>query len=642
MNDDDFLALVKAREQEASGHWSKQGIASVRAKGLSQYLGTYIKEKLIDERYQDTFIDNRQFTSIRTIVPFLMGRITAAEVVPADNKDLSHHFAEDFEKILQRHAEKQRAKGKLRLSVQDLLKGARIGVGKWRYDRMLDTIVYERIKPDAILIGKRSSLFEEPDYLRHTYKRTANSLMQQFPEKKEKIKELFAVDDSIASLAEEFEIKEEWIWVETDKKRQLMVGLRYEDTVFVKTEDPNWDPSGKNVIDSPMMPFVFFNFLSDGDTHMDETSYIEQATQLQINYNSRGQTIEENARYGGIGVPVFGKGAIEAEEARKVRFSPVHRLILKTEDVNKSFSTWQSQPLPQFIIEDKYDSRNSIDNIWGTPNIFRGEQSKNNTLGQDVMIRNQAEGRLSDPIDCIDDSMTRFYQIEAQLMYRYFDDKKFFKYRGKDGEFVHIVLSKKEIAANLDIEISVKAGTSLPIDRSQKRATIMELMQGNKVSTLIAYKELDLFDDPEEAYKQYILEQSDPRASLDEMDKVVFSREANQDLQMVIAGKTPEEREDIDDKYISYLNEWLLTDKYKLLQLNSPNKAAKVSVFIDGIIAKAQRKMDKLAMQAPEQPMPPEGAPEGPGTPGAPGVPPQMPPGAPAQPPMPPQMPPQM
>ncbi len=77
----------------------------------------------------------------------------------------------------------------------------------------------------------------------------------------------------------------------------------------------------------------------------------------------------------------------------------------------------------------------------------------------------------------------------------------------------------------------------------------------------------------------------------------MFDREANEDIQIVLGGGTPDEREDISPEYINYLNEWLLTDKFMLLQQKQSKTAAKLSQFVDGIIAKAQRKADKLALQ---------------------------------------------
>lgn len=609
MDDSVFLSAVKRRREESETLYERMKLKSIREENNRMYLSKYLEDKLIDERYQDIFNDSRQFTSVRTIVPFLTARVTAPEVVPADDSDLAIQFAHDFEDALLKHVEKQHGKAKIRLAVQDLLRGERVGVLKWRYDRYLDDIIVEHVKADSVLIGKRARLLEEPDYVEFKLKKSVADLLNMFPEKADYIKSVFKVVKGTPSQLERiYDINESWIWMDKEGSRDLVVGWSWQNCVFGKVKDPNWSESGKNVNDHPMIPAVFFNFLNNGDSYIDETSFMEQSKWLQVNYNRMGQTIVENARYGGTGVPIFAKGSIPQKDVAKIRFSPIQRIMLDSPDVSKSFTVWQSTPLPSFIPEAKYDDRNSIDNIWGTPNIFRGEQSDNNTLGQDVLVRDQAEGRLADPVDCIDDAMDRFYKLEAQLMYRYWDQDKYVKYIGPDGKFVAIVLNQEKIAKNIGIDISVKAGTSLPIDRAQKRSTIMELLKLNKVSTLVAYKELALFDDPEAAYKQYILEIADPASSLAEVETNKINREAAEDIQIVIGGEVPEEREDINEEYVQYLTDWLNTDKYMLLQTEDQEAAARLSVFIDTVIEKAARKVNKLAMQqAPvEEAAPPQ------------------------------------
>lgn len=611
IDDEVFLNAAKRRRFEAEGHWNKQGLKKVREDNIKDYLAKYVDEQLIDERYQEVYNDNRQFVSVRTILPFLTARLTAPEVTPANGKDSSIQFAHDFEEAMQRHAERQHGRAKVRLSVQDLLKGERVGIGKWRYDAQLDTVIYEHVKPETVIIGKRGKQYEEPDYMCQDIERSVADLINMFPDKEAKIKELFGIDKGTPSQMEKvYEVREEWLWIyDSNYKKELVVGWTWQNYCFGKIKDPNWNENGKNVIDNHMMPYVFFNILNNGSGYIDETSFIEQAKWSQQNYNKRGQTIAENAKYGGTGVPIFAKGSISQKDVAKVRFSPIQRVLLDTADVSKSFTVWQSTPLPSYVVEDKNEQKQSIDNIWGANDALRGQQSDNKTLGQDVMNRDQAEGRLSDPVDCIDDSMTRFYQLEAQLMFRYFTEKKYVNYIGNDGKFVSIAISNQEVADNVGIQIGVKAGTSLPIDRSQRRATVMQLLQINKIGTLTAYKTLDLFDDPEAAYKEYLLETVDPPSALQEVDKQVFDRDAFQDLMQVIAGEVPEEREDVDEEYGQYLQNWLETDKFMLLQRKDDKAAARVSSFVDHIIQKLARKMNKMQMlPTNNQPPPPPDA----------------------------------
>lgn len=598
LDDMTFGGMVKRRAEEAETYWNKnQLLKSIREENNKQYLAKYVEDQLIDERYEEVYVDNRQFVSVRTMLPFLVGRITAPQVVPANGDDDSVQFAEDFERALQMHAEKQMGRGKVRLAVQDLLRGERVGILKWRYDAAKDTVVLEHVPADSVIIGKRSKLYEEPDFLRHTQERSIGDLIAQFPDKEKTILDLFGIERGVPSQLEQLkEINEDWIWLDIGGEKKLVVGWSYQNTVFGKMSDPNWDEEGENVCEASMIPFVFFNFLNDGSGWVDQTSFIEQSKWLQSNYNKRGQVIAESAKYGGTGVPIFAKGTISQKDVAKIRFSPIQRVLLNTQDVGKSFTQWQSMPLPAYIVEDKKENAISIDNIWGVPDVLRGEQTNSQTLGQDLLIRDQAEGRQADPIDCIDDGMTRFYLIEAQLMYRYFTEAKYYNYIGNDGRFVSVVVKSRDIAKNLGIEITVEAGTSLPVDRAQKRATVMELLKMNKVSTLVAYKELGLFDDPEEAYKQLLKENILPFAAMNDLETTTQSREAEQDLQLVIAGEKPVDHDDIEQPYIDHLNEYMLSNKPHMLK---PKELKRVTEFIQGVIQMAQIKAQKMQGQVP-------------------------------------------
>lgn len=645
ISDIDFATITKERYIEAEAHWNKdEKLNVVRQNNIRQYLSKYVDDALLDERYQEVFSDNRQFQAIRTLVPFVTGQLAAPEVTAASKDDLALLFATDFEQALQICYERQNGKYKVRLSVQDLLVGERIGIGKWRYDADLDTLVYERLDPKKVMIGKRSKLYEEPDYVCHLLDKTPGDLIRQFPEKKQLILDTFGVTDSPNQLDKTiYEIKEEWIWLELNGERILCLGWKYKEIVFGKLKNPNWKEGVQNVIDTPMVPFVFFNILNDGSGYIDQTSYTEQSKYSQSNYNKRGQVIAESARYGGTGVPIFAKGAISQKDAAKVHFSPVQRVLLDTTDVSKAFTTWQQGQLQPFIFEDMTNQKQNIADTYGANSVFQGNESGNKTATQDVLNRNQAEGRQGDLLDIVELGMTRSYQLEAQLMFVYLTDTKYMNYMGNDGEFVSVAVSSKIIQKNIGLHIGVKAGSTLPLDRSQKRATIMNLLQLNKIGTLQAYKELGLFDDPEKAYKQFLEEQNAMATGnvaplLAEMDSDTFDRDANEDLQTVIGGKVPPERDDISPEYVNFLNEWLLTDKYKFLQEKTPKKAAAVSDFVDAMVAKAQRKADKLALQpsplAPGQPpsTPPQGMPDmsqlPPQPPGTPGQAPQAPPAA--------------
>lgn len=593
-----LAGMVKRRADESQAHWNKKyNLDKVRKDNEKLYLTEYIKDWLIDKRYESIFADNRLFVATRTVLPFITGRLTQPEVVPANGSDVAIQFGQDFERVMVELATQAYARDKVKLALQDLLSGQRLGVCKWVYNPGKDCLELVHIDPKSIVIDGKTPLHQEPKFIQETQRRTLGELIRTFPDKQDMLFKALNIQKGVPSQLEKtYKITENWMFIDDEKgNEELVIVWMYQNEVLGKMTDPNYNPDKENVIDYPMMPYVFFNFLNDGSGYIDNTSFIEQAQYSQKNYDRRGQTISENAEYGGTGVPIFGKDAITAKTAAKIQFSPKQRIMLEQTDVSKSFAVWNTGPLPQYIVEDKMDLRSNVDNIYGINNISRAEASNNNTLGQDLLLRDQSAGRLQELIDCVDNGMQRFYLLEGQMVYRYFDEDQFYNFIGDDGKFEEIVISQKTIAKNTGIKIMVKAGTSLPVDREQKRATAIELLKMDRLGTLRAYKELGL-DDPEDAFKEYVLEKVYPMGLLNQVEDDLFDRQAEQDLITVIGGEEPPERDDITDTYINHLNEYLLTDKFSKLKKDEQKRVAD---FLQNVVMKAQNKVQKLSQQQP-------------------------------------------
>lgn len=602
LNDTTLAGMVKRRAAEASGKWeSLYSLSKTREQNKKLADGRSAATKYRDERYQDIYSDNIIFKAKRTLLSFVAGRVTQPEVTPHDYTSLAYQFAQDFEKVLYQIADGANSKAKIKLSYNDLFDGQRVGILKWIYNPDKKKLELVHCDPSSVIIGSRSGWLEEPDFVQHKQKRTVAKLLQQFPDKKADIYKLYGIDKGVPSQLElEKDITENWIFVEDEDTIKLGVIFMAEDTLLGKMSDPNWVDGGENFIDEHMVPFIFFNHTNDGKGWIDNTSFIEQAMYNQQQFNKRGETIAENANYAGIGVPVFGKDAIKEEAAAQVQFNPTQRLMLDTEDVGKGFTTWQAGQLQPFVFDDKSKLETSVYDTFGTNLVQSGADTNTNTLGEAVLMRNQAEGRQQELIDGNDASMDRFYKLEAQMIYRYYDEPQYFNILGDDGAFEQLVVSQKKIADNLKAKIGIKSGTNMPIDRGQKIAVAVQLMQAKQIGTLRLYKELGI-EDPDQAYKEFLRQSLLPFGEMSDADKDYDSREAQEDLDLVIGGKSPIQREDIDDDYIGYLTDYLLKQNYEMLPAMTQQR---VTQFVAGIIAQAQRKSIKHQTQQPVAPNP--------------------------------------
>jgi len=602
LNDVTLAGMVKRRAAEAQSKWNElYDLTKIREDNKKLADAKSAVTKYRDERFQDIYSDNVIFKAKRTLLSFVSARITQPEVTPHDYTSLSYQFAQDFEKVLYQVADAANAKAKIKLAYNDLFDGQRIGILKWVYSDYKKKLELVHCDPKDVIIGSRSGWLEEPDFVQHKQKRTVAKLLQQFPDKTDDIYRECGIDKGVPSqLEKEKDITENWIFVEDEDTTKLGVIFMLGDTLLGKMSDPNWIDGEENFIDEHMMPFIFFNHTNDGKGWIDNTSFIEQAKYNQQQYNKRGETIAENANYAGIGVPVFGKDAIKEEAAAQVQFNPTQRLMLDIEDVGKGFTTWQAGQLQPFVFEDKAKLETSIYDTFGTNLVQSGTDTNTNTLGEAVLMRNQAEGRQQELIDGNDAAMDRFYKIEAQMLYRYADEPLYFNVLGEDGRFEQLVISQKKIADNLKAKISVKSGTNMPIDRSQRIAVAVQLMNAKRIGTKRLYKELGI-EDPDQAYKEFLQESLMPFADMTKADKDHDSREAQEDLDLVIGGKPPIEREDIDDDYIGYLTDYLLKQSYEQLPTAAQQR---VSKFVADVIAQAQRKSIKQQTQQPVAPNP--------------------------------------
>ncbi len=630
--DDIVLAgVVERRAAKAETHWEKIELKQVRKDNKELYLTEYAKRKSPEEAI---FADNRIFVAVRSITPYLTARLTQPELTPADDTDLGLQFAKDFEKIMVQEATDVKGKHKIRLAAGDLLQGQRSGWVKWGYNGK--KLVLTHIMPENIVADGDTDMFEEPFFIQEKQPNmTVAQILRKFPHNRANIIEWFGLTSKQGSaewyqvLEQTKDITENWTFMDDpdDGEPKLICIWMYMKNVLGASLDGLYKPGAKNIIDAPMMPYVWINFLNDGSGKIDETSFLEQARWSQKGYERLGQAINDNTTFGTSGVPVFAKDAIEDDDVPKVRFAPDKRLVLDLKKsgatrIGDAFTTWKAESVQNYVLDDKQDQRNNVDNTFGTPSIFRGEKTDANTLGQDTILRDQAEGRLQEPVDCIDLAMARFFLLEAQFIYRYFTDEDYYRFEGDDGGFEQVMLTNDKIQKNAGIAIRVQGGTNLPVDRSQKIATVMALLKLNKAPTKEAYKILGVFDDPDKAYKEFLLEQADPAAALADADKAIFSREAYEDIYAVIGGKVPEEHEDISNDYIQYVTDFLNTDKYRLL---TPNQQQSVQAFVQMVEAKAQLKLAKMEQQ---QPVPQLGQPD----PNAPQVGPDgqpVPPGAP-------------
>lgn len=566
------------------------------------YLGQQVSDD--DDGEDDNLaLDNRIFSSVRTIVPYVTTRVTEPEVYPSSNTEVAKRFAEDFEKALHIKADKEKVKLKVKLALEDAIIRRR-GYLKPRYDATTGNFCsVEYVPAESIVVDHKSKIYEEPRYFRHYLEKSIEDLIVMFPDMKTQIYDLFKVDAQTSNdkMQESYTINEDWTFmVDENNELDLVVCWNYKQVAFGCIQDPNWRYGKENFLDNHMMPLIPLNVLNDGRTWIDKTTFIEQAKYSQMTIDARGRQIGDNASLGSIGMPVVDSAALGDDQSQYLTYEPDTVLELDVNNaggtsINDVFTTWKAGTLSPDVYNDKTDAVAAVQNAFGASNIMQGNQSDNDTLGQDELLRDQSMGRQAEIVDAIDTAMQRLYLLMAQFMLVYGEQEELFKFVGENSEFDYIIMHSDELDTNA--EIRVKSGTSMPVDNAQRRAV------ANAAAPLLMIDPLsywEIMDEPNaDKYAKRLMDfKADPGSFLRDTEEGLFNRDAYVDIAILKAEGTPDYRDDLPKEYFDYLNQYVLSG-----DLENPNIALPIrqtiSQFIDVQLQRAQKMLGMAETQLP-------------------------------------------
>jgi hypothetical protein len=601
LDSSELAEMLDAKIEESKGFWNggKYKLDKRTQENEKFYLGEQVSDD--DDGEQDNLtLDNRIFSSVRTIVPYVTTRITEPEVYPSSNSVAAKKFANDLEKALHIKADKENVKAKAKFSVEDAIIRRR-GYLKPRYDAATKNFFsVEYVPAESIIIDHKARSYEEPRYFRHCLEKSVDDLVIMFPDKEERIKELFNIKEtsSKADYQALHDINEDWSFVTIKGELDLVVCWSYKKEALGVIKDPNWRYGKTNFLENHMMPLVFFNVLNDGRTYIDKTSYVEQAKYSQNTIDKRGKQIGENAGLGSVGMPIVDSEALDEEQTEYLTYQGDTAIVLKVPDgkrIQDVFDTWKASTLPADVYKDKVDSIEAVNNAFGASSINQGVQSDNNTLGQDILLRDQSQGRQQDIVDAIDAAMNRLYLLMAQFMLVYGEEDELFRYVGENSEFDYIIMNTSSLDTNA--EIRVKAGTSMPIDKSQRRATAKESANMKMIDPLSYW---EIMDEPNaQKYAKRLMDfMADPKAFLSDTEEEIFNRDAYVDIEMIKQKQVPPFRDDLDKSYFDYLNKYVLSGDLESPKIDAEVKQA-ISSFIDIQLARGQKMLGMAETQLP-------------------------------------------
>ncbi len=634
--DRDLIQNFNRWVSDSKAYWNdKKGydLESARRRNERYYLGKQVDTSKL-YNYQIPYIDNQIYVGTQAVMAYVSGNSPSADIVPEDDSTQSQVMAQDLETAVNIHTEQHQLAKKVKAAVKNTYT-KRVGVIKLKWDEDAQDIIPVVVDPERLILDKDCKLGEEPTFIAEICTDSVAELIRKFPKAEDKIMKALGRERKTPKLLGQIVAYNEiWFTDESaDQGEQECVAWYLGDQILDKMKNPNYlyDDEGvsiRNFIDAPTKPYIFFNYINDGSSLIDQTTPIEQVIPLQDVLNKRGRQIIENADTANS-ILVLKAGSISTDDAGNITRDPNQVLMLDTppeQPIASAYGEIAPHLLPNYVIQSYENIKNSIHNILGTPSQFRGDDTKRDvgTLGEAKMIQSQAGGRQDEIVREIEYSVDRYFRLLVQMMKVYYDDAKAFAARDNDGKFMFVQLSRESMP-NI-ANISINHGSLLRTDRERQENVSMTLAKMGLIDPYNLFKDLSL-KDADKRYEALVKFKVDPTTLVSDVKSEVNDREAYIDFAVIMNGQEAEPRKDIQPSYILAMRKLMMTDQF--LYAPQDRQQALMSYIEDAVIGLAQRaKLEEADQQGilidPNVPIttqPPE-------------VPPQMPQGMPGMPPM--------
>lgn len=594
VDDKRLVQLLRDNLDKDSAHWNKApyNLQDWDLQSTKYLLGQQNEPRRGAKENQDKYTDNRLFVDLRAILSYSTAKLAKPSIDPSRREDQFLKAAKGLEKALYQHALDDKVDVKMKAFTAHLVSRKRAWL-KMRFDPdkgIYGDVVTEVIDPSDIIVDRHWKYGEDPDRIFHRMRATVEELCNKFPKKKDEILRSQAIiKGQYSQMSRIVDYFECWFCY-LDSKGVEREGLAWflpdGNLILDSQKNPNWIYTGDDKQDRvvnftarPYKPFTWGNYLPLGLGGIDETCLIEQALPFQMMLNDRLKQFHQNVDYMN-GRWVANRNAFTEEDVMKlINHGPKSIGLTNAEDINKAIAVLSPNALPGEVYQSITDCRSEIDTIMGVPAVMRGEMpTTKQTLGRDLLIQQGAQTLNDDLVRAVADTTSMYYQGLLQMMKVYFVDDYWFHVKGGDGAYTSVLLNSQNIDTN--VKLSVVADSNLPIDKDAIRATAQQLWQaGQAIDYLTLMEDLGL-PNPELRTDRYFKSLTAPQDYLKSIEIGMDNSDAETDLSLTINGKEAPERDNYDQDYMAYLNNFLTQNRFAKLPDDAKQR---VIAFIAGV-----------------------------------------------------------
>ena len=508
VKDEDLLITFQAWLRESQTYHDY--LLTYQQQSEEYYKGNQTERDQVP-RHNTNTVENRIFEAVETIVPVSTSKAHQFVVLPGSEAETSVKRANSLQKVLTRKYETLEIQRRLERVTRDFML-YRFSCMKWEWGYEKDDVDARVIDPRLMLVPKMRCDPHDLPYKIEIQEYTKREMEEYWP--KVKIDEL-SPEAKIQTGSENnskkklYRVYEVWaygevvVWFCSDKVLEKKANPYYD---FKGTEKAYLQKTKKgakiskklvfsNVFDRPTDPYVFFSSYEVGDEPFGSVSLVEVAIPIQDAINRQKRAIIDNLRRMGNGQVYLDSDAMSEEEAQNI--TDEVGLIIRGEGLASQgkIKREPGTPLPTAHFSNLTHSEAVFDNLMGVHGATRGN-AQGGTLGQDLISRQQDFTRIDLITRVLNRGVAKLAIGLVQLMKMYYTETQVVKILGEEGAVEFVRLNRDDIEDY--IEIIVKSGDVLPMDKVSLRTEAVQLWQLGALDPVTLFERLE-FPNPAKA-----------------------------------------------------------------------------------------------------------------------------------------------
>lgn len=499
--EDTFVAWLAESEPYHKELLTKQ------KESFEYYIGNQTRRNEVPAYGTDT-VENRIFESVETIVPIATSRPHHFLVLPGSENELSLARAEKTQKVLTRLYDRIGMQEKLEDVARHIML-FRFGVMKWVWSKELDDVDVEVKDPRLVLFPKLKVRAKRLPYMIEIQEYVRADFETEFPEVDvDELKLETPSDGGSSGSARKrvYRVYEVWTpemtaWFSNKKLIKKIANPYFDfEGETVKRYDEITGKRKKtlkffNHLDRPTIPYVIFTTFSLMDAPVGVTSLTEVAIPIQDSINLQKRAIIDNLRSMGNGQVYVDNDAMSQEESDNITSEP--GAVIRGDGVasQNKIRREAGVSIPNAHFSNLTHSESVLENLFGVHGATRGSAGAD-TLGQDLISRQQDFSRIDLITRVLNRGVAEVANGVVQLLKMFYTEDHLIKMVGEENAIEFIRFNRNDIDDY--IELDVKSGEVLPMDKMSLRTEAVQLWQLGALDPVTLFERLE-FQNPEKA-----------------------------------------------------------------------------------------------------------------------------------------------